>query len=80
MNDAIANHPIKIYRQANGLSQEAFGALLGHKKSAVCKWESGTPPSPQAAVVIEEKTNGAVPRHVLRPDLWVDPSSVGAVA
>ncbi|MBQ2768252.1 MAG: helix-turn-helix transcriptional regulator [Clostridia bacterium] len=32
---------IKNYRDANALSQRAFGKLLGVSAQAVCKWESG---------------------------------------
>jgi DNA-binding transcriptional regulator YiaG len=78
MNNTATEHPLKTYRQAKGLSQEAFGALLGHKKAAVCKWESGVAPKPMTAIAIEEKTNGAVPRHILRPDLWEAPDEKGA--
>lgn len=75
MNDTCAEHPIKLYRNAKGLSQEAFGAMVGRKKAAVCKWENGVGPNPKTAIEIEEKTEGALPRHVVRPDLWDAPEN-----
>ena len=73
MDEARIDHPIRQYRDAKGLSLEAFGALVDVEKAAVCKWEGGTAPSPIKAVKIEEATNGAIPKWKLRPDLW-DPS------
>lgn len=76
MTDTIGmkQHPIRAYREANGLTLEAFGALVGSNKSAVFKWEGGLGPAPQTAIKIEEATGGDIPRHVLRPDLWSAPA------
>ena len=71
-------HPIRAYREAKGLTLEAFGALVGSNKSAVFKWEDGIGPAPQTAIKIEKATGGEVPRHVLRPDLWPAPAPAPA--
>lgn len=71
-------HAIARYREANGLTLEAFGALVGSNKSAVFKWEDGIGPAPQTAIKIEKATGGEVPRHVLRPDLWPAPAPAPA--
>ena len=34
-------HRIKELREAKGLTQEAFGALLGVNQSTIASWESG---------------------------------------
>ena len=60
----------RIYRERQGLTLEAFGALVGVKKSAVCKWEQGVKPSPASVIEIERATKGEVKRSELRPDLW----------
>jgi transcriptional regulator with XRE-family HTH domain len=70
---ARAMHPIKAYRAARGLSLEEFGALIGVGKSVVSKWERGIQPSPESTVKIDEATDGAVPRWMLRPDMWPAP-------
>jgi hypothetical protein len=75
MDSQRSEHPLRQYRQANDLSLEAFGVLVGAKKAVVCKWEGGVPPSPFSAIRIEEVTHGVVPRHVLRPDLWDAPGA-----
>jgi transcriptional regulator with XRE-family HTH domain len=72
-------HPIAQYRQDKGLTLEAFGRLVGVNKAAVCKWEDGFGPSIENAKAIEEATGGALPKHVLRPDVWgTDNQSEGA--
>lgn len=34
-------HPLTKYRRENGLTQEAFGALVGASKGMISKWEAG---------------------------------------
>lgn len=70
---------IRHFRANKGLTQEQLGQLVGVQKSAVSKWEVGVAPSASSAIRIEEATNGAVPRWVLRPDLWQRPEQ-GAAA
>ncbi len=74
----MSNHPIRAYREARGLTLEAFGALVDAHKSAVFKWEAGIGPSPQTAIRIEEVTGGEISRHTLRPDLWPAPAPAPA--
>lgn len=64
---------IKEYRDQKGLTLEQFGALAGVQKAAVWKWEEGTPVPPMRAIIIEEKTDGELPRWRVRPDLWEAP-------
>lgn len=64
---------IREYRDEKKLTQEQFGNLAGVKKAAVCKWEDGIPVPPMRAIVIEEKTDGELPRWRIRPDLWEAP-------
>ena len=66
---------IRPYREKHGLTLEAFGALVGVKKSAVSKWERGVQPSAVSAILIERVTDGEVRRSQLRPDLWSDDTS-----
>ncbi len=63
-------HPITLYRERLGLTLEQFGKLGGVEKAAVSKWEDGKGPSIENAKVIEDATEGALPKHVLRPDVW----------
>lgn len=37
-------HPIRRYRETNGLSQEALGKMLGRSWITVHRWESGQMP------------------------------------
>lgn len=64
------SHPIFEYRARHGLTLEQFGAMVGVKKAAVCKWEDGNGPSPRVAIKIEQVTGGELAKSVLRPDLW----------
>lgn len=72
----MAEHPIAQYRALHELTLDAFGGLVGVKKSVVSKWENGVAPSPQSAIEVERVTG--IPRHELRPDLWVRPSAVAS--
>tara|TARA_R110000868_G_scaffold399585_1_gene673427 strand:- start:7760 stop:8089 length:330 start_codon:yes stop_codon:yes gene_type:complete len=64
-------HPIAEYRKRNNLTLEEFGILAGVQKAAVCKWENGhSVPSVTASKKIDIATSGALPKAVLRPDVW----------
>lgn len=62
--------PIKTYLKAKGMTAAAFANLVGVKKAAVSKWMRGHGPSIESAKVIEERTQGELPKEVLRPDVW----------
>lgn len=55
-------------------SQTRLAELLGTSQSTVAYWvkETGQIPA-EKAVDLEEKTGGAIPRWVSRPDLWDGP-------
>lgn len=74
----MTSHPIARFRALHELTLDAFGELVGVKKSVVSKWENGIAPSPQSAIEVERATG--IPRHELRPDLWTPPSTKGAAA
>jgi transcriptional regulator with XRE-family HTH domain len=62
-------HPLKAYRDANGLTQERLGKLIGVPRETVARWECGARKIGQRKLlqVVSEKT-GISPRE-LRPDL-----------
>ena len=54
-------------------SQARLGELLGTNQSTVAYWvKIGRIPA-EKAVELEERTGGAIPRWVSRPDLWDAP-------
>lgn len=62
---------IRAYLDKNRLSQEQFGALIGVSQGLVWQWlNERTQITAERAKEIEEKTNGAIKRHELRPDLF----------
>jgi transcriptional regulator with XRE-family HTH domain len=66
MNISIAN-----YREAQGLTQAAFGALFGVTQGQVSKWENGQDEvSPRLGRLIEDKTAGTLKRQFLCPSTW----------
>ena len=69
-------HPIALYRKSQAMTLEQFGARIGVQKAAVYKWEHGQQPSTDSAKLIEQATGGAVPKHVLRPDVWTPPRKI----
>jgi DNA-binding transcriptional regulator YdaS (Cro superfamily) len=59
------------YLSANELSQQQFAVLLGVSQGMVHQWIKGLAPvAPQKAVLIEQKTGGAVSRKDTHPDDW----------
>jgi len=56
------------------MSLAAFGRMVDVEKAAVWKWENGGDPAPTQCIKIEEKTNGEIPRWMLRSDLWPAPN------
>ncbi len=72
-------HPLRAYREASGLSQEALGERVGVTKASLSRIESGDQkPSIGLAQRIEKETGGAVPRWLLLPEVWEAPAEAGA--
>lgn len=66
-----AAEKIKDYRTRARLSQSQFAKLIGATQGLVSHWEQDRQqPSPNMSRVIEQKTNGALPRATLRPDIF----------
>jgi DNA-binding transcriptional regulator YdaS (Cro superfamily) len=62
---------LRQYIEKRGLSQKAFGDLVGVSQGMVSQWLTGARPiSPESAKAIEERTHGAIRRHKLRPDIF----------
>lgn len=61
-------HPLKAFRQREGLSQEAFAELIGVDRVTVARWETGQREiGKEHLPVVSAKTG--IPRRELRPDL-----------
>lgn len=57
----MSTHPLTRYRNANGLTLDAFAALIGASKGSVSKWERGlAEPRPKYRRLIADVTNGQV--------------------
>ena len=58
----MANHPLKMWREAHGVTQQELGAKLDVTKSTVSRYESGErrPRSPKTLTRIKQATGGAV--------------------
>jgi transcriptional regulator with XRE-family HTH domain len=64
----IGSHPLKDYREANGLTQEALAGELGVSSITVSRWETGARKiDPELLGAVSEKTG--IPKRELRPDL-----------
>lgn len=64
----VSSHPLRQYRKAKGLTQEALGKELGVHSVTVSRWETGARLVDRELVpVVSEKTG--IPRRELRPDL-----------
>ena len=62
---------ITAYLKAKELSQEAFAKQIGVSQGLVWQWISGkTRITAERAIEIEEKTDGAIRREQLRPDVF----------
>lgn len=68
--DRLPPSPFLAYLKAHEMSVEEFAKLVGVQKSAVSKWMRGRGPSIESAKIIEERTNGELPKEALRPDVW----------
>lgn len=73
-------NPIRAYREQRGLSQAAFGRLVGIPQTTIASYETGARnPSHRTAKRIHAQTHGGLPVHALRPDIFGDiESSSGA--
>lgn len=57
--------PLKEYRRARGMTQEAFAKFLGVEQATVSRLETGAgKPSLPLAIRISKATEGAVPLEV----------------
>ena len=62
---------ISTYLDKAGLTQEEFARRLRVSPGLVWQWIDGrTRVTPERAKQIERKTEGAIKRHDLRPDIW----------
>ncbi|MCB1767535.1 MAG: helix-turn-helix transcriptional regulator [Candidatus Competibacteraceae bacterium] len=69
----VSMNPIRSYRKQHGLSQTAFGRLVGLPQTTVSSYESGVRnPSHRTAKRIHDKTNGELPIHALLPDIFAN--------
>lgn len=63
---------IKTYLKKHELTQEDFAIKLGVSQGLIWQWLDGrTRITAERAVEIEEKTDGEITRHDLRPDLYL---------
>lgn len=53
-------HALTRYREANGLTMDAFAARLSVNKGQVWKWENGAIPRPPQMSKIVDATEGVV--------------------
>lgn len=59
------------YRKRNDITQEALAELLGVTQGLVAHIENGRrKPSAALARIVEQVTDGAVSKSVLRPDIY----------
>jgi DNA-binding transcriptional regulator YdaS (Cro superfamily) len=62
---------IQAYIERHGLTQTEFAKRIGVDQSMVSQWVTHRRPiSPEAAMKIEQKTNGEISKADLRADLW----------
>lgn len=62
---------IKAYLKKHKLSQEVFADQVGVSQGLVWQWLDGrTRITAERAIEIEDKTDGEITRHDLRPDLY----------
>lgn len=67
----MSKNPFIRWRTLSDLTQKEAGDELGITQAAISRLENGTyRPGAIKALFIENKTNGAVPKEWLRPDLW----------
>lgn len=64
-------HPLRQYRREHDLSQTELADRLGITQDAVSKIERyDRQPGPILARRIDRVTEGEIPCHQLRPDIW----------
>lgn len=69
-------HPLKAYRDREGVTLDALGQRFGVNKTTVRWWERRRVPAER---VLEVERVTGVSRHELRPDLYPAPTA-GAAA
>lgn len=64
----VSNHPLKAYRDQNGITQDALAKELGVSSITVSRWETGMRKIARDKLTsVAEKTG--IPKRELRPDL-----------
>jgi transcriptional regulator with XRE-family HTH domain len=64
----VSNHPLKAYRTAKGITQDALAKELGVSSITVSRWETGMRKIARDKLAdVSEKTG--IPKRELRPDL-----------
>lgn len=72
-------HPLRVYREANGISLGDLARRVGSTKASICRIEYGTQkPSPALAKLLRAATG--IQLHEFRPDLWGRPGTDTAAA
>lgn len=61
-------HPLKRYREQEGLTQHELGDLLGVSRTAVARWETGRRKVGRGSLA-DIGTKTGIPAKELRPDL-----------
>jgi transcriptional regulator with XRE-family HTH domain len=62
------SHPLKVWREANGLTQEALGRELGVTDVTISRWETGVRRIDDDLLAkVSERTG--IAKSELRPDL-----------
>nr|WP_321482698.1 helix-turn-helix transcriptional regulator [uncultured Cohaesibacter sp.] len=69
----MANHPLKDWRKAHGLTQTDVGNAIGVTKASVSRYEKGRMPTSSALVMIFALTEGAV-----TPNDWLPKREVAS--
>lgn len=64
-------HPLHAFRVENRITLDAFAKILDVSVATVSRIENGKQAvTAEMAVAIEKATDGAVPRGIMRSDLW----------
>ena len=75
-----AKSPISLALEHFNGSQAALARAAGVTQPAIHKVINAKRVSAEMALKIEAATEGAVPRHIIRPDLWSAPRPASSLA